>query len=153
MSNASVAVKTQAWFEYAGSHEETRTTGLRMIFDPESDRWEGELMEPPFKGNPQGRLVVAEVTRVNGEILKKRVIKVISGCHMNKARSFMREYYKLDDSGDSAPWDQTRYHRELLESANKAHVEGRKEDLEKMAGLLREALKAPSESPVMAVDA
>lgn len=126
----------ECWYEYSTGAKEVLATGHRVIMDADDPRWDGELTEKPFKGDPNGYLGVYEVTRVDGEVVKKRGI-----CgyryHMNKAREFMRSFQELKAKGSAQPWDQERYFRELTARAGEAKREGRAEELE----MLREAFK------------
>lgn len=127
----------EAWFEYSVSTKDTLENGNRVINDPEDERWEGELGKPPFKGGAHGYLNVADVTRVDGDIVKKKLIKG-AFVHQNKAREFMREFARLKKAGAPKPWDQEHYFRHQKEMAEKAERDGRAHDL----NVITEGLKA-----------
>lgn len=113
----------EAWYEYAGNFKEVLETGHRAVFDPDDPRWDGEMTQKPFQGTPNGRLRVAEVTRVDGEVVKVRDI-MVKVCHKNHAQEFLRRF--KENSG------QTRgtYLKDEAEKAEKARREGREEDLD-----------------------
>lgn len=113
----------------------------REITDPDDARWEGELMESPFNGDPRGAMEVATVLRVDGEVVKKEAIFGGGAWPMNKARNFIREFAVAKAAGSRAPWDQERFYRESKEEAERAKREGRVEELVQMRELLVMALK------------
>lgn len=141
----SAEIQVEAWFEYDASLKEAMTKGHRRISLPNDPRWEDELMKPPFNGDLQGYLQVAEVTRVDGEIVKARGIKGFV-CHMNVAREFLQQFHDLVIAGSESPWDQERSHRDEKERLEKAKREGREEELQ----VIREALMGLMARPIPA---
>ena len=131
----------ECWYEYSPTTKATIQFGLRRIDDPEDPRWEGELMQAPFNGSPQGYLQVATVTRLDGEIIKSAGICGYS-YHMNKAREFMREFKNLQAAGSRTPWDQERHYRTAKDDAERLSREGRLEELEILKKGLSEMLKS-----------
>lgn len=145
---ASATVTKEAWYEYAPSAKAAVAEGLQRIYDPEDPRWAGELMEPPYKGHPQGYLIVAEVTRVNGEIVKTKQLAGYT-YHKNKAQEFMRTF--IAEGGEIY---QDHHYRNTMEAAEVARKEGRLADAAALKEALLEATKLPksvsSGSPVNA---
>lgn len=128
----------EAWFEYSyGYSAAAIRNGLQRVDDPEDPRWDGEFRER--RGGVHGYLQVAHVTRVDGEIVKKKLIRG-EHIHMNRAREFLREFKRLKDEGSETPWDQERHFRDMKEQAEKADREGRSRDLEVIAGALKQAI-------------
>lgn len=139
---ATVAV--EAYYEYpqAKGWGATEKLGHNRITDPEDPRWDDELMKAPYKGNPHGYLNVAEVTRVNGEVVRSRGICGYS-YHKNKAQEFLREFARLKDSGSKTPWDTERHYRDTIASYEAAKNEGRVADFESLKQALAQAFKTP----------
>lgn len=138
-ATVSATKQIECWFEYAGSVKETLASGLRRIDDPDDPRWDGEIMEKPFGGDPHGYLQVAEVTRVDGEIAKSRGICGYA-YHPNRAREFMRLFRERVEKNLDKPWDVDHTNRDLLEQAKLAREEGRDQDLEKLVAALAAAV-------------
>lgn len=147
-----VTVAVECWYEYAATVREAIRAGLRRIDRSDDPRWEGELREPPFRGDPRGYLQVAEVTRVDGEAVRKRGICGYA-FHMNRAREFMRLFEEAVKAGASKPWDVEHFHRDLREEAKKAQEEGRVRELEMFRDAFLQAVApvraASSGSPVI----
>lgn len=106
------------------------------IYDAEDPRWDGALQEAPYKGNPQGYLNVAHVSRLDGEEIVNLTRGVKGACmHMNKARGFMRRFAQLKLDGSERPWDQYTQNRDMIAEAKEARETGDKAALEELRDL------------------
>ncbi len=127
-------------YKYSGGLAETKAKGMREITDPDDPRWEDELMKPPFNGTPQGYLEVEEITRVDGEIVKRRGICGYS-YHKNKAREWMYAFVQRQKEGEERPWDVEQHYRIAAAELEKAKNEGRLSDLKLMAEMIQTATR------------
>lgn len=139
----------ECFYEYSSGAKEVLATGHRRIDSADDPRWDGELMEKPFSGSPSGYLQVAEVTRVDGEIVKKTGICGFSA-HMNRAREFMQTFQDLKAAGSKTPWDQERHFRDILKNAEEAKAAGRSEELAEFAKQIVSAIRGPNAAKVTA---
>jgi len=137
--------EVEAWFEFSASHRETVEKGLRRVDDPDDPRWDDEMKKPPFRAGAEGSLIVAEVTRVDGELVKQKVMTV-RYCHANYAREFLIRFRDAKNAGEVKPWDQQRYFRDQIEQAKAAAEEGRAADLEKFQAAIIAALSSKGAS-------
>lgn len=134
----------ECWFSYSPSIKETLAKGHRVITDPDDPRWEDELVKPPFNGSPMGYFEICEVTRVDGEVVKKSG-KHGGPCHMNRAREQMYLFRDMVKAGASQPWDFDHFYREQMAAAEKAKADGRIDDLKMLAKIMKEALNRTPE--------
>lgn len=159
MSTEQAAVRTtvavEAWYQYAASGKEVVRNinegkpPHRIVTDPDDPRWDDEMMKPPFDGQPSGALHCMEVTRLfepggppEGEVVRRKPIEG-GPCHKNRAREFLYTFRDLQAKGSKTPWDQERHYRDAKEAHALAASEGRREDMEVFAKLIREALTGP----------
>lgn len=132
----------EAWYEYTSGVKETLKTGMRVISDPEDERWDDELQKPPFKAGARGYLIVADVTRIDGQIVQMHKQIIGAPAHQNKAREFLREFKRLQEAGSATPWDQERHHRDEKERKEREAREGAKQTNEMLRSLLVAAAEA-----------
>lgn len=135
----SASREVECFYEYSPNLKATLKHGLRRIESSDDPRWEGELTQPPFNGDPRGYLTVAIVTRVDGERVK---LEPICGYtyHMNKAREFMASFEQLKAAGAEKPWDVDRTIREILATAEEARKADKAQELEMLKDLLTKTL-------------
>lgn len=133
-ANVGATKGIEAWYEYAANFKEVIATGHRAVFDPDDERWDGEMEKKPFQGTPNGRLRVAEVTRVDGEVVKVKD-QMVKVCHKNHAREFLRRFKEQNGQTRSTLL------KDEAEKAEKARKEGREEDLVKLLELAKAVFK------------
>jgi hypothetical protein len=132
----------ECWYEYAGSVKEVLATGHRRIDDPDDPQWDA-LDKPPFNGSPNGYTQVALVTRVDGEIVRKKGVCGYA-FHKNKAQEFIRQFLELKAKGSKTPWDQDRTFRDMIAAAEEAKHAGRLEEITLLGQMLVQALRPPN---------
>jgi hypothetical protein len=125
----------EACFEYSFSLKETVETGNRRIYDPEDERWDDELQKAPFKGCAEGYVRVEEVVRVEGEIVKTKLLK---GWYTvaNTAREYLRDFHKGLKAGATRPWDTEHFHRDMLERKQQERLDNEEQDRSLIAAAL-----------------
>lgn len=136
----SASKQVEAYFEYSAGIKEVLANGHRRITDPDDLRWENELMQKPFQGDVTGYVNVAEVTRVDGDVVKSVGICGYT-MHMNTAREFLRNFKAAQEAGLPKPWDQESFYRDTQKAAEAARAEGRLQDLENFQRILEATIK------------